>query len=223
MKPRHLFTAIAFAISMLMLMNCSQGKKSDKQSDTLSGNVTDEPAPAFKMYGIKSGIIEYKHSGSTSGTTTIYFDRYGTRTATHSDLIVNGQAEKGWIVSLDDTQYMYKEGTYQGVKMKNPMIEELRKVNDIEKLSEEMYAKMGFKPAGTEKHLGKECIVYKGDNGKVLTWKGMLMVMEMNVMGTALKQEATKMDLNAKVKPSVFELPEGITFTEMPAFGTGGV
>jgi len=217
--------AFAIAVSSLLLIwasySCSQDKKpaAKEAEDVLTELEQEEPEPGLKYYGIRSGIIEYKHSGQRTGTSILYFDRYGHRSATYSDMIMNGQPEKTWAFSMDDMQYIYKEGSMQGMKMKNPLTEKLTKVKDLEKFTEEIYNQMGFKPAGTESYQGKECRVFKGEMGKVLVWNGLLMYMEMNVMGTTVKQEAVKVDVNTRVKPSVFDLPGDVTFTEMPAMG----
>jgi hypothetical protein len=221
MKTKVL-TAIITTVLLLWLLNsCSQDKKPAAKAaeDVLTELEQEEPETGLKYYGIRSGIVEYKHSGQRTGTSILYFDKYGHRSATYSDLIMNGQPDKTWAFSFDDMQYGYKVGSKQGMKMKNPMTEELIKEGDLEKFMEKIYDQMGFKPAGTESYQGKECRVFKGDMGKVLAWKGLLMYMEMNVMGTTSKQEAVKVDINARVKPSVFDLPGDVTFKEMPAFG----
>ncbi|MBN1414913.1 MAG: hypothetical protein JW973_07420 [Bacteroidales bacterium] len=173
----------------------------------------------FKIYGIKSGIIEYKHSGTSTGTSTVYFDDYGYKCANYMDMTEEGQTHKGWVISQGDMQYMYDPDTKTGQKLRNPMIEMILEMEDIEKITQETYAKMGFQEAGTEKFLGKDCRVFKGEMGKVLTWNGMLMFMEMSVMGTTTKQEATKIDVNVPVKSSLFEIPGDVEFTELPVFG----
>ncbi len=175
---------------------------------------------ALKVYNLKSGIIEYKHSGTRSGSSTMYFDDYGQKSANYSVLTTNGTTRKSWVISLGEIQYMFDPDTKTGQKLKNPMIEMLREINDLEKFTEEIYTRMGFKDAGTEKYLGKDCRVFKGDMGKVLTWNGLLMYMEMNIMGNITRQEATKVDVNVPVKATYFEIPQGITFTELPGFGT---
>jgi len=73
---------------------------------------------------------------------------------------------------------------------------------------------MGMKPAGTEKCLGKECKRYAGSGGKVLTWNGLLMLMDITVMGQTTRQRATKIDVNVPVRASLFEIPSTITFEE---------
>jgi len=173
----------------------------------------------LKIYGIKSGIIEYKHSGTNTGTSTLYFDNFGQKSANYMVITAQGKTQKSWVVSLSEMQYIYDPVTRTGQKMKNPLIEGLKEIDDLEKFTEDMYAKMGFKPAGNENFLGRDCRVFKGDMGKVLTWNGLLMLMEMTVMGTTTRQEATKVDVNVPVKASLFEVPADIKFTELPAFG----
>ena len=221
MKTKVLISFMTALMLLWTLNSCLREKKpaAKEAEDVLTELEQEEPEPGLKYYGIRSGIIEYKHSGQRTGTSTLYFDKYGHRSATYSDMIMNGQPDKTWAVSLDDMQYIYKEGSKQGMKMKNPLTEELTKVKDLEKFTEEIYNQMGFKPAGTESYQGKECRVFKGEMGKVLAWNGLLMYMEMNVMGTTTRQEAVKVDVNTRVKPSVFDLPTDVTFTEMPAMG----
>jgi len=178
-------------------------------------------AQGLKMYGLKSGVIEYKHFGTREGTSTMYFDEYGNKSAAYTDASSGGRADKGWVISLGETQYIFKPGDTRGMKMKNPMVEAMQKTGDIEKYTEEMYSKMGLKPAGTETFLGKECRKYIGENGKVLIWNGLLMYMNVKVMGVESRQEATKVEVNVPVKASLFELPKDVKFSELPVFPPG--
>ncbi len=212
---------------MWVITGCSQNTKQsgkDKKEKSVSSSVaaeagTDDEDAGFKLYGIKSGIIEYKFSGSRTGTSTMYFDRYGKRSATYSNLTMNKENGKSWTLNLDNMQYFWKEGSTQGMKMKNQMLDELIKINDIEKFAEETYEKIGLKPAGTETFQGKECRVFKGNMGKVLIWKGILMLSDMNIMGTTSRQELTKIEVNIPIKSSVFEIPKGVNFLDLPGFG----
>jgi hypothetical protein len=225
MKPKFLSTLLAGLLLLWLCNSCSKDKKpaAKEAEDVLTELEQEEPEPGLKYYGIRSGIIEYKHSGQRTGTSILYFDKFGHRSAMYSDMIINGQPDKTWAISLDDIQYVYKVGSKQGMKMKNPLTEKLATAKDLEKFTEEIYAQMGFKPSGTESYQGKECRVFQGDMGKVLAWKGLLMYMEMNVMGTTTKQEAVKVDVNTRIKPSVFDLPGDVTFSEMTMPPMGGV
>ena len=177
---------------------------------------------SLKPYGIESGIIEYKYSGSQVGTGTMYFDEYGYRSAMKMDTKMNDQPQKGWVVSFKEYQYIFDPAKPdEGLKMKNPIIESLQKMDkpDFDKVTEDLYSKMGMKRAGTEKFMGKDCIVFKGDMGKVLTWNGILMLMDMNYSGIQTKQEVTSIKINVPVDAKYFEIPKNIKFSEMPGFG----
>ncbi len=177
---------------------------------------------SLKPYGIESGIIEYKYSGSQVGTGTMYFDEYGYRSAMKMDTKMNDQPQKGWVVSFKEYQYIFDPAKPdEGLKMKNPIIESLQKMDkpDFDKVTEDLYSKMGMKRAGTEKFMGKDCIVFKGDMGKVLTWNGILMLMDMNYSGIQTKQEVTSIKINVPVDAKYFEIPKNIKFSEMRGFG----
>ena len=177
---------------------------------------------SLKPYGIESGIIEYKYSGSQVGTGTMYFDDYGYKSAMKMDTKTGTEINKGWVISFKEYQYMFDpERSNEGLKMKNPIIESMLKMDkpDFDKVAEDLYSKMGMKKAGTEKFMDKDCIVFKGDNGKILTWNGILMLMDMNYSGIKTKQEVTSIKINVPVDPKYFEIPKNIKFSEMPGFG----
>ena len=177
---------------------------------------------SLKPYGIESGIIEYKYSGSQVGTGTMYFDEYGYRSAMKMDTKMNDQPQKGWVVSFKEYQYIFDPAKPdEGLKMKNPIIESMLKMDkpDFDKVAEDLYSKMGMKRAGTEKFMDRDCIAFKGDNGKILTWNGILMLMDMTYSGIKTKQEVTSIKINVPVDAKYFEIPKNIKFSEMPGFG----
>jgi hypothetical protein len=173
----------------------------------------------LKPYGLKSGIIEYSYSGDKVGKGTLYFDDYGMKSAMFSDAVQDGEKQKGWVVTFGDYQYMWDpDDLTEGMKMKNPLITWMAESSkgDIESFTESMYSKMGFTKAPDETFLGKTCKVMKGNMGKVLTWNGILMLLDMKVMGTGSHQEVTKIQTNVPVDAKYFVLPRNIEFSEMP-------
>jgi hypothetical protein len=178
-----------------------------------------EKAP--KPFKIKSGIIEYKYSGDKTGTATQYFDDYGMKSAMYAELTQNGQTAKSWVVSSGDYQYMWdpsKPG--QGMKIKNPLSSWIAEASgdDLESFAASTYEKMGFVKSGTETFLGKTCNVVKGDMGKVLTWNGILMLMDFKMGAYSSKQEVTSIKTDVPVDGKYFVIPKNITFSEMPGF-----
>lgn len=173
----------------------------------------------LKPYGLKSGIIEYSYSGDRVGKGTLYFDDYGMKSAMFTDAVQNGEKQKGWVVTFGDYQYMWDpDDPGEGMKLKNPIITWIAESSkgDVESYSESIYAKMGFKRAPDETFLGKPCKAMKGDMGKVLTWNGILMLLDMKVMGSGSHQEATKIQTNVPVEAKYFVLPKNTQFSELP-------
>ena len=190
----------------------------------LTVNQLNAQPVVFKLYGIETGIIEYKYSGDEVGVGTLYFDNYGSRCAMKMDTKRDGELNRGWVISLEEYQYIYdKSRSNEGWKLKNPIIEWIQQnsLKEIEKYTEEIYAKLGIIRAGTEKYLDKECLAYKGENGKLLTWNGILMFLHLNY-GVITQQEVTSIKVNIPVDEKYFEIPKDVKFSDLPMFGTEG-
>jgi hypothetical protein len=175
----------------------------------------------FKPYGIKSGIIEYSYSGDKVGKGILYFDDYGLKSAMYTDAVERGEKRKGWVLTSGDYQYMWDpERSSEGMKLKNPIIDWINSASegDLESFSESMYAKMGMQRSGSETLLGKECKVMKGKMGKALVWNGILMLLDMKMMGYNSHQEAIDIKINLPVDSKYFIIPKDIKFSEMPMF-----
>ena len=174
-----------------------------------------------KPFSFKSGIVEYKYSGDKTGTSIQYIEDYGMKTAVYSDITQDGETTRSWVVSYGDYQYMWdpdKPG--EGMKMKNPLLSWIKEASkgDMESFTITSYEKMGMVRDGTETFLGKECTVIKGEMGKVLIWKGIMMLMDFKMGAYVSKQEATSVKTNVPVDGKYFVIPKNITFTEMNMF-----
>ena len=187
-------------------------------------NQTKEQEVSLKPYGIESGIIEYKYSGTEVGKSIHYFDNYGNRSAVNLDKKnQDGEVNNGWIISYGEYQYIFDPSKpNEGLKLKNPLIEWLKETSggDMEKFTEETYSKLGMKKEGTEKFLGKECIAYKGGGDKMLTWNGILMLFDYDDGIGRARQEVTSIKTNLPIDPKYFEIPKNIKFSDLPFFGT---
>lgn len=174
----------------------------------------------LKPYGLKSGIIEYTYSGDKVGRSTLYFDDYGLKSAMYTEAVEDGEKTKGWVVSNGDYQYMWDpDDPSGGLKMKNPLLTWIATASkgEIESFTESTYSKMGFRKTANESFLGKDCTVMKGNMGKVLTWHGILMMLDMKVMNVSSHQEATKIQENVSVDGKYFVIPKDVKFSEMPS------
>ena len=173
----------------------------------------------LKPFGLESGIIDYKFSGAQEGVGTLYFDNFGLRSNMYLDVIEGGKHQKGYTLTLGEDQYMYDlEKSKEGIKMRNPAYKDLDENATIETILEKVYGKMGLKKTGKATFLGKECDLWKSEQGEALIWQGLLLKLDLDMYGNSIHQEATAMKMNVPVDTSLFEIPEGIEFTEMPAF-----
>lgn len=175
----------------------------------------------LKPYGLKSGIIEYSYSGDKTGTGTLYFDDYGMKSAMYMKTVSDGEESKSWVLTSDNYQYMWDPARPdQGIKMKNPLMTGIQQLSaeEIENLNVRTYEKMGMKKTGTEKFLGRECDLLQGTMGKVLIWKGVLILMDLKMGEYVSRQEATSVKTDIAVDQKYFAIPKNITFQEMAGF-----
>ncbi len=175
---------------------------------------------SLKPFGIKSGIIDYSYSGDKVGKGTLYFDDFGMKSAMYTDAVEDGEKRRGWVVSYGDYQYIWDpDASDEGMKLKNPIIAWIAESSkgDVESFTESMYSKMGFSKGPDETFLGKPCKAMKGNMGKVLTWNGILMLLDMKIMGIGSHQEVTKIQTNVPVDAKYFVIPKNIKFSEMPS------
>jgi len=216
------------------MANCGQKKQKAATETTAAAEITDlqnlqaedgdgetNTDALGKPLGVKSGIIEYTYSGDKTGKSTQYFDDYGLKSAVYAEIVQQGESSKGWALTIGEDQYMWdpsKPG--QGMKAKNPMAASMsgKSAEEMESLTASMYEQMGMAKSGTEMFQGKACTVYKGDMGKVLIWKGLLMMMEIRMGDVVSRQEVTSIKTNTPVDGKYFKIPENVSFSELPGF-----
>ncbi len=231
MKTKSLCSVFGFILFLVLPASCAQKQNaSDAESEkaaevietnAVEANESNQQNDKGGPIGVKSGIIEYTYSGDKTGKSTQYFDDYGIKSAVYAEIVQQGEPSKGWSLTLGEDQYMWdpsKPG--EGMKAKNPMVKMMmgKSKEEMESLTASMYEQMGMTKSGTEMLQGKECTVYKGDMGKVLIWKGILMKMEMNIGTVVSGQEVTSLKTGIPVDSKYFEIPKNITFSEMPGF-----
>jgi hypothetical protein len=233
MRPKAF---IAFAVlipAICLLSSCrSNTKPAGAETKSTTETVATDDANAENAESesdskgkgpieVRSGIIEYAYSGDKTGKSIQYFDDYGMKNAVYAEIVSRGESSKGWTVTIGDDQYMWDPSkSTQGMKTKNPMIKMMMEASgkEMESYMAKMYEQIGMTKSGTEIFQGKECTVFKGDMGKVLIWKGILMKMEINVGTTVSRQEVTSIKTNIQVDNKYFRIPDNITFSEIPGF-----
>ena len=174
-----------------------------------------------KPYPFKSAYVEYELTGNTTGKQTLYIDEWGWNRSetTHSVTKMLGQKtethERKITKKLDTWQWVPGEKT--GSKVHNQMLEELLADPNfnMKKFSEETMKSLGFEKTGTEVVNGKTCDIYKGMLGATSwIWNNIAVKTEVKLLGTKQVMTAAKIEIDASVPGSEFNIPADINFTE---------
>ncbi len=183
----------------------------------------------LKRYDVKSGIVAYKItiSGKTMGGTIkgegveqLYFKNWGAvelreekssqttrikffgrekteKTATHViNELDNG---KSYIVDFNTKSILERE---------DPMMNLFKQTNkDVGDAGKSMLEASGGKKVGTEKILGYNCDVWEIVGGKQWMYKGVVLKIEMSVLGIKTIKEAVSAKFDIPVSDDHFKLP----------------
>lgn len=170
----------------------------------------------FKKYPVKSGIVEYKWEGSTSGTETLYFDDYGYKEAKYNKTSTSmmGMTIESNTLEIFDGSTVYSVNLDENTASKTNMaeLEELGDNADYEDYSSLTIESLGYVMKGQETICGKTCDVYEG-MGKIWMWKGLVLKSSTKVLGIEATITATSIKTDVSIPSSKFELPEGVELT----------
>lgn len=182
-----------------------------------------------KRYAIKSGKIEYKLTGNTSGTRTIYFSDYGNKNYEHEKTetvteifgiknrsetdkitIING--DHYWTINnLDKKNY---EGNMPFSKLSKEMMGDMTEAEQ-KKMADDILKSFGGEKLGTEKVLGYTCEKLKLMGSLIWIYNGISLKSEATVMGITANEEAITFEKNITIPSSRFTPPSGIDFTNV--------
>ncbi|MEA1875322.1 MAG: hypothetical protein U9N86_00525 [Bacteroidota bacterium] len=172
-------------------------------------------AQEFQKYPFKSGMIEYKTEGQTSGTRLMYWEKngYNEYAAEKSVTKMLGMQmeSSSYELSLGSTTYTWEDDEGPIYKSENPVadyfIEKETTSKELEQASIEMLKGLGFEKTGKGEVLGKKCDVWEGIGSKVWVWKGFSLKTEVNMLGMKITETAVKIETNVRVPASVFKVP----------------
>ena len=208
MKKLHIF------ILMILVLSACSGNSQSK----------------LKRYGVKSGMVQYKitTSGnvmggtiSGSGTASLYFKDWGavelkeeksTKT-TSMKLFGRSKVDKQSTHTMDklDNGKSYSvDFNEKVIYVKNdPMMEMMKESGtDAGEAGKKMLESMGGKKIGNEKYMGYDCEVWSIPGGKEWIYKGVVLKVDVQMMGVRTVKEATDVKFDVSVPGSKFELPD---------------
>lgn len=180
-------------------------------------------------YAVKSGHAEYKLSGSTTGTKSVWWDNYGTISYTEEKsktvtkmLGMKSESEVHSIsVSVEDKFWTANMLDKTGQKGTNPYYEPIMNYGkslteaEAKKLEQDILNAFNGTKLAPEMMNGYMCEVVEMMGTKVWVHKGVLIKSAGKLLGIELIEEATLVELNISVPKSKFELINGINFEEV--------
>jgi hypothetical protein len=174
-----------------------------------------QKAKSVFYYPQKSAMIEYVHSGNTTGTETMYMDNNGKLSARYSELTTKsfGSTTKSNQIMIQKDSVFYTIDTDKKTGIKQTIHIDPKDVEKWTKTAEEAWTDMGFKKTGEEVILGKNCEIWEGMSSKIWVWQNFSLKSEVNLFGKSVV-EATKIEVGGPIDKSKFDIPEGITWTE---------
>ncbi len=191
-------------------------KKSKKEKKLF---VTDQ-----KIYGIKSGIIEYELTGSQTGTKKLYFDDWGRKQAefTNSTIKVGKYTKHSNLLKITkgDWQYIINLENNTGLKRENPLIEkiiELKNQTNYGEFGEQLLLISGGFESGRDIVADKKCKVYefKKQNTKSWIWNWLMLKSETKRGNINITVVAKNIEENVFIADTVFNPPKNILIIEV--------
>lgn len=207
---------LSFIISIaIVTASCNANNKNElKRYDVKSGIVEYETIISGKMMGSKVsgegieklyfksfGAIELREAESSQTTTTKIFGHGQTDTeSTHTiNKLDNGDS---YFVDFEKRQI------YMGQDLAMEMTKALYPNADAGEMGESMLESMGGQKTGSEKFLGYSCDIWEFAGGKQWIYKGVMLKLEITMLGITTVTQAIKADFDVQVPDKYFNLPD---------------
>jgi len=180
-----------------------------------------------KRYGIESAIVKKKTVMKAQGmeqtmSSVQYFADFGRKESV--ELTMNMQGQSFTVITMIKDGYIYSANmaVKQGTKINMADMDNIQAVNFLN-LTDDIKKKYQIQANGMQQVAGKNCNRYEmsfttqGQNvkGTVWVWQGLTLKSVINVAGNQVEEEATEIQEGADIANEKFELPAGVTFTEM--------
>ncbi len=223
---KKLLPAFLMLLILVFQLTCSNDENKTPENITTKKSkkekkifITDQ-----KIYGIKSGIIEYEIKGSQTGTKKLYFDDWGRKQAefTNSTIKVGKYTKHSNLLKITkgDWQYIINLENKTGLKRENPVIEkiiELKNQTNYGEFGEQLLLISGGFESGGEIVADKKCKVYefKKQNTKSWIWNWLMLKSETKRGKINITVVAKNIEENVFIADTVFNPPKNILIIEV--------
>lgn len=168
--------------------------------------------PQDKTFEVEAAYVKYK--STAAGQEMIrewWFDRYGDRQYEENYMYIMDQKFGGKSLVLDGYQYQWDYDATEGTKRRFHQSE-----TNYENISERDIERYGIQKHGYEDILGKKCLkvtTEKPVKSTIWVWKGIPVKTEATFASQKVVSEAIEISTD-NIDPSVFSLPDGVSFSE---------
>lgn len=184
-----------------------------------------------QQYAIKSGVVSYELTGNTTGTKTVYWDNYGTKTRTElkSKTVtkifgMKSEEETHSITVIVEDKYWVADLIAQtGTKGTLPYYEDTKEYAESmteaeqKQLADDLLNAMGGERLGNENVMEHSCEVISIMGAKSWIYKGIILKSEAKIMGIESNEMATEFKPNTSVSASKFTPYDGVDYDDIAA------
>ena len=222
-------TILQYTLVIVILISASCGNKGNKTSS--SEAVVSNPdnnrimASHARKYGMKSGIITFSVESNLvqeKQVKKVYFDDFGAKET--SEKYRNDKLVEKLINKADGYVYQLAIDRKTGIRSKHAMATGTEMKFDVSdgSWSDDMKKQYNFTRLPNENICGKDCEIFTTEYEKMKAryagWNGILLMIETSspVGNTNMttKSIATRIEENAVIPESIWEVPAGISIIE---------
>jgi len=218
----------AFLMLLILVVQPACSNNENKTPENITTKKSKKEKKIFitdqKIYGIKSGIIEYEITGSQTGTKKLYFDDWGRKQAefTNSTIKVGKYTKHSNLLKITkgDWQYIINLENKTGLKRENPVIEkiiELKNQTNYGEFGEQLLLISGGFESGGEIVADKKCKIFefKKQNSKNWIWNWLMLKSETKRGKINITVVAKNIEENVFIADTVFNPPKNILIIEV--------
>ena len=218
----------AFLMLLILVFQPACSNDENKTPETITTKKSKKEKKIFitdlKIYGIKSGIIEYEITGSQTGTKKLYFDDWGRKQAefTNSTIKVSKYTKHSNLLKITkgDWQYIINLEDKTGLKRENPVIEkiiELKNQTNYGEFGEQLLLISGGYESGGDIVADKKCKIFefKKQNSKSWIWNWLMLKSEIKRGKINITVVAKNIEENVFIADTVFSPPRNILIIEV--------
>lgn len=180
-------------------------------------------AAVVTPYPFKTAKIVYTLSGETTGTMTVLIKGDNARHEAHG---VEGETKVDTLVmELGEKIYYIDLNTKTGRSEKNPIHDELKSLSANKRMARLQQIAIGVTsedempaPKEEKEYAGQKCSLYEIMGvGETCLWNGIPLYYSVSVpeSGITSGSTATSIEIDGEISDSEFELPPGISLTEI--------